>query len=65
MRDAARTLAAPVGAVLEGGYDLDGARRQRRCTLAALGGDGEAESIAPDPLITSRAAAHVSHFWEL
>ena len=65
VRDAARTLAAPVGAVLEGGYDLDALAASVVSTVAALGGAGEAESIAPDPLVTSRAAAHVSHFWEL
>lgn len=65
VRDAARTLAAPVGAVLEGGYDLEGLAASAVATVAALGGAGEAESIAPDPMVTSRAAAHVSHFWEL
>ena len=65
VRDAARTLAAPVGAVLEGGYDLVALAASVVSTVAALGGAGEAESIAPDPLVTSRAAAHVSHFWEL
>jgi hypothetical protein len=29
----------------------------------ALGGEGEADSIAPDPLVTSRVAAHVGHYW--
>ena len=65
VRDAARTL---------GGAGRGGARGRLRpdalaasvvSTVAALGGAGEAESIAPDPLVTSRAAAHVSHFWEL
>ncbi len=65
VRDAARTLAAPVGAVLEGGYDLGALAASAVATVAALGGAGEAESIAPDPLVTSRASAHVSHFWEL
>ena len=65
VRDAARTLATPVGAVLEGGYDLEALAASAVATVAALGGAGEAESIAPDPLVTSRASAHVSHFWEL
>jgi hypothetical protein len=34
-------------------------------TVAALAGEGEAESIAPDPLFTPRAAAHIGHFWTL
>jgi hypothetical protein len=33
--------------------------------LAALDGDGRAESIAPDPVVTPRLAAHVGHFWTL
>jgi hypothetical protein len=34
-------------------------------TISALNGEGVAESIAPDPLVTSRVAAHVSHYWTL
>jgi acetoin utilization deacetylase AcuC-like enzyme len=65
VRDAGRTLAAPVGAVLEGGYNFDALAASTAATVAALGGAGEAESIAPDPLVTSRASAHVAHFWDL
>ena len=36
-----------------------------RATMAALGGEGEAVSAAPEPLFTSRAAAQVGHYWEL
>jgi acetoin utilization deacetylase AcuC-like enzyme len=65
VRDTARELGAPVGAVLEGGYDLPALAASVVATVAALTGQGEAESIAPDPLVTSRAAAHVAHFWTL
>jgi acetoin utilization deacetylase AcuC-like enzyme len=65
VRDMAAELAAPVGAVLEGGYDPDALSECVLRTVAALGGEGEAESIAPDPIITSRVAAHVGHHWPL
>jgi acetoin utilization deacetylase AcuC-like enzyme len=65
VRDLAEQLDAPVGAVLEGGYHLPALAESVLATVAALNGDGVAESIAPDPLITSRVAAHVGHFWTL
>jgi hypothetical protein len=34
-------------------------------TIAALAGEGTAESIAPDPIVTSRVASHIGHYWEL
>ncbi len=65
VRDLARTAGAPVGAVLEGGYDPAALADSVLATIRALDGEGEAESIAPDPLVTSRVAAHVGHFWTL
>jgi acetoin utilization deacetylase AcuC-like enzyme len=65
VRDLARSAGAPVGAVLEGGYDPDALADSVLVTLRALSGEGEADSIAPDPLVTSRVAAHVGHFWTL
>jgi acetoin utilization deacetylase AcuC-like enzyme len=65
IRDAAIGWGAPVGAVLEGGYDLAALADSTVATMAALGGEGEAESAAPEPLLTSRAASHVSHYWSL
>jgi acetoin utilization deacetylase AcuC-like enzyme len=64
-RDLARACGAPVGAVLEGGYDPAALADCVLATIEALDGAGESESIAPDPLVTSRVAAHVGHFWEL
>ena len=64
-RDLGASLGAPVGAVLEGGYDPDALARSVLATVSALRGDGEAESTAPDPIVTSRVASHVSHFWSL
>lgn len=65
VRDLAHGLDAPVGAVLEGGYDPGALGASVAATLAALAGEGEAESIAPDPIFTPRAAAHVGHHWTL
>jgi acetoin utilization deacetylase AcuC-like enzyme len=65
VREAAAGWSAPVGAVLEGGYDLAALADSVVATMAALGGEGEAVSAAPEPLLTSRAASHVSHYWSL
>ncbi len=65
VRDLAATLGVPVGAVLEGGYDLAALPRCVIATLEALSGVGDAESIAPDPILTSRAAAQFGRYWRL
>ncbi len=65
VRDLAAGLGVPLGAVLEGGYDLGALADSVAATMAALGGEGEAVSAAPEPLLTSRAAAGVSRYWEL
>jgi len=65
VREAAARWGAPVGAVLEGGYDLAALADSATATMEALGGEGEAVSAAPEPLVTSRAASHVSHYWSL
>lgn len=65
VRDAAERLGAPLGAVLEGGYEPFALAESVGATLAALGGEGEAVSAAPDPMLTSRAASYVAHHWEL
>ncbi len=65
VRDLALELGAPLGAVLEGGYDVDALAECVVATLGALGGEGEAVSAAPDPLLTSSAAAQISRYWEL
>jgi acetoin utilization deacetylase AcuC-like enzyme len=65
VRDSAASLGAPLGAVLEGGYNPVALAESVCATVVALDGHGQAESIAPDPLVTSRAAAHVGHFWTL
>jgi len=65
VRDMAVTVGAPVGAVLEGGYNVPALTESVMATITALAGVGTAESIAPDPLVTSRIAAHVGHYWTL
>jgi acetoin utilization deacetylase AcuC-like enzyme len=65
VRDMADEIGAPVGAVLEGGYQPHVLAESVVATVAAMNGEGTAESIAPDPFVTSRVAAHVGHFWTL
>jgi acetoin utilization deacetylase AcuC-like enzyme len=65
VRDMARAADAPLGIVLEGGYNQ---RVLAECvaeTLAALAGEESARSAAPEALLTARAAAHVGHYWPL
>ena len=61
----AAEVGAPVGAVLEGGYEPRALAESVVEMVRALRGDVRAESIAPHPFITSRVAAHVGHFWGL
>ena len=65
IRDLAAGLGAPLGAVLEGGYEPPALADSVAATLAALGGEGEAIEAAPEPLLTSRAAAGVARHWSL
>jgi acetoin utilization deacetylase AcuC-like enzyme len=65
VRDLAAAVGAPIGAALEGGYDLTAVADCVIATLTALSGVGEAESIAPDPILTSRAAAQFGRYWRL
>ncbi len=65
VRDFATQLGIPLGAVLEGGYEPAALAECVRATLAALGSDRPPRSAAPEALLTSRAAAHVGHYWPL
>ncbi|MBV9685061.1 MAG: histone deacetylase, partial [Solirubrobacterales bacterium] len=65
VREMASSVNAPIGAVLEGGYNPRVLAECVPATIAALDGTMPAESIAPDPLVTSRVAAHVGHYWTL
>jgi acetoin utilization deacetylase AcuC-like enzyme len=65
LRDLAASLGVPLGVVLEGGYDLTALAESVEATLRALAGEGEVESVAPDPILTSRASAVLSRHWNL
>ena len=55
-------LDAPVGAVLEGGYDLDALAASVAATLEAFAEGGEAPHADPDA-VTERAASVVGRYW--
>jgi acetoin utilization deacetylase AcuC-like enzyme len=65
VRDLARQAHAPIGAVLEGGYNVEVLPSCVIATMRALAGEGEAISSAPEAMYTSRAAAQIGHHWEL
>jgi acetoin utilization deacetylase AcuC-like enzyme len=65
VRDVARAADAPLGIVLEGGYNQRVLAECVAATLAALVGEEAARSVAPEALLTARAAAHVGHYWPL
>jgi acetoin utilization deacetylase AcuC-like enzyme len=65
VRDAAAGWGVPLGAVLEGGYSLSALADSVVAALAALGGEGEAVSAAPEASVTPRAASQVSRYWRL
>ncbi len=65
VRDFARRVGAPVGAVLEGGYHLPSLAAGVISMMRALVGDGDAESVAPEFAYTPRAASHVGQHWDL
>jgi acetoin utilization deacetylase AcuC-like enzyme len=65
LRDLAARLEAPLGVVLEGGYEPSALADSVAATLGALSGEGEAIESAPEALLTSRAAAGVSRHWNL
>jgi acetoin utilization deacetylase AcuC-like enzyme len=65
VRELGGALDAPVGAILEGGYDPAALAESTVATIAALQGRGDADSAAPDPLVTPRVASHLAHRWTL
>jgi acetoin utilization deacetylase AcuC-like enzyme len=65
VRELANQLEVPLGAVLEGGYEPVALAQSVLETLGALSEDEPAHSAAPEPLLTSRAASHIGHYWPL
>jgi acetoin utilization deacetylase AcuC-like enzyme len=57
-------LGVPLGAVLEGGYDLRSLAESVAATLEGLTADGEPVSVPPGPL-TQAAVEHVRRYWAL
>jgi acetoin utilization deacetylase AcuC-like enzyme len=64
VRGLSRELGVPVGAVLEGGYDLGALAASVAATLEALADGGEPRSVEPDE-VTRRASAQVARYWRL
>ncbi len=63
VRAEAERLGAPIGAVLEGGYEPRALAESVRQTMAALGGDGQPASRAPEPRLTEPARARIGRYW--
>jgi acetoin utilization deacetylase AcuC-like enzyme len=64
-RDWARRCEAPVGAILEGGYEPAALAQSVERTLDAIGGNEPARSTAAEPPLSSQAAAHIGRYWTL
>ncbi len=65
VRDLARELDVPIGAVLEGGYEPVALADCVLQTLAALSAEEPPRSAAPEPLLISQAAAQLGRYWPL
>jgi len=65
VRSMAESAGAPLGAVLEGGYEPDVLAACVVETLAALAGSEPPATAASEALLTSRAAAQIGHYWPL
>jgi len=64
MRALGERVGAPVGAVLEGGYDTGALADSVARTMAALTSDEAPGSVAPG-FFVGRAASHIGHHWTL
>jgi acetoin utilization deacetylase AcuC-like enzyme len=65
VRDLAERLGVPLGVVLEGGYQPTVLGQCVGETLSALAGDEPPRAVAPEALLTARAAAQIAHYWPL
>jgi acetoin utilization deacetylase AcuC-like enzyme len=65
VRDFAQRLGAPLGVVLEGGYQPAILGQCVLETLTALAGEEPPTEAAPEAFLTSRAAAQIGRYWPL
>jgi acetoin utilization deacetylase AcuC-like enzyme len=65
VRDLARSSGAPLGLVLEGGYEPQALAHSVLATLSALVDDEPAPSGLPETPLSARAAAHFRRYWSL
>jgi acetoin utilization deacetylase AcuC-like enzyme len=65
IRDLAERVGAPLGAVLEGGYEPRSLVESLLATITALDGAGEANSTAPETEIAASAARRLAPYWRL
>jgi acetoin utilization deacetylase AcuC-like enzyme len=65
VRDLAGRLDAPLGVVLEGGYEPVALAQSVSDTLAALAGNEPPRSAAPESPLVARAAANAARYWPL
>jgi acetoin utilization deacetylase AcuC-like enzyme len=65
VRGLAERLGVPLGVVLEGGYQPSILGECVSETLTALSGEQPPIAVAPEALLTSRAAAQISRYWPL
>jgi acetoin utilization deacetylase AcuC-like enzyme len=65
VRDMAARAGAPLGLVLEGGYNRDVLGECAGATLEALTGSAHAEPVALEPALTPHAAAALGRWWPL
>ena len=63
-RGLADEAGAPVGAVLEGGYDIGALAESVAATMEALAAGGEPRSVEPEE-VTTRSAEQVGRYWSL
>lgn len=64
-RDLAGACEAPVGVILEGGYEPQALARSLRETLLALGDDRPPRPLGEEDPLTARARAYVGRWWRL
>jgi acetoin utilization deacetylase AcuC-like enzyme len=65
VRQLGAELGVPVGAVLEGGYDLDALSASVVATLSSLANGNEQPKLVPRDELSERAARAIGRYWRL